>query len=912
MRFLLFTAISIGVGAAPVSAAPTNLAVVATAPRADARRPLVRPTPGVPVPVVYVDPTGDDLTGDGSATQPFRTLQRAHDVVDSGGTIRARAGAYPFAVSIGKPLTIERDGAGTVTVGPPDLGTVTVTVAADDVSMRDLTFAGGASVQGVLATGDRTTLQRCVFAGTALGAVRFLAPASSGHRLDACTFRDVRAVPAAIAVDARHCSGIVVAACLFRGGDVGVRLEDCAASQVDACEFVDHFQAALVATGSADLGVTRCRFTRCGHFATPARAVAPGEGLGTVSLVAGSDRARVVDNVVEDSGGYLGRDAFRAGATTTFDGLFGLAVLDCADVQVRGCSLHRNRFGGVWVGGNSPNALLERCNLVANGSDDGGGEDVAIYSDGPAVAAQACYFGAVAGPGFDAAGFGNGVLGPVTVTAFAVAPFDAPAFGVVEGRRAAAADRSLALTARDLTGDGWIEVITAGDRTGQVDVLVNAPNAFVARHSVLLSGSEPVALATGLFDADAHADVVALDALGMQAAFLFGDGTGQLGGARSFAVRRRPLALAVGELDGQSGDDVAVACQGDAFGAGGVVVLRNDGSGQFTPVDLAGAVAPCAVVLMDLDGDSDLDVVAFDLDPAGPGLRLWHSDGNGGFGTAAAIAVDAHPVADASLAALQQDGGALDLAVASFQLLPLPGVARVRLFRGDGAGSFAAPIELRQRAGPLLLHVATLGGAVRPSLLAVDRSAREVLVLGPIAADSSASFPYAQTFGETPLQAAVAPITNRSADDLVVAEAASAELVVQRGRRPADVTRYGAGCSGALGVPRALWASLPQLGSATFALAFEGAQPGAPAVFALGAVPLDVPLPGGCRLLVDMLLSLGSAADATGTGTVPLAVPDARELVGASLYGQWFVVDTAGSLFGTLAVTAGLHVRLGG
>jgi hypothetical protein len=585
-------------------------------------------------------------------------------------------------------------------------------------------------------------------------------------------------------------------------------------------------------------------------------------------------------------------------------------------VQLQGCSLHRNRFGGLWLGGTATGLTAAVCNFVANGSDNhDAGKDVAIYSDGPAANASDCFFGVAAGPTFDGAGLGNGVIGAgVTTTPVAPAPHDAAAtsFAAVASRELPAGDRSVALLAADLTADGWNEVVTVGDRAGTVEVHVNSATGFVAHEVAVIAGSQPGALAAAAFDADAHRDVAVLDALGMQVVVLFGDGTGRLAGPRTVAVPRRPIAIAAADLDAQAGADLVVASQGDAFGPGGVSVLRNDGTGQFTSVMLAGAVQPCALALLDLDGDSDLDLVAFDLDPAGPGLRRWLNDGNAGFGASLAIPVDAHPVTGASLVMLDQDGGAPDLAVASFQLLPLPGVCRVRLFRGDGAGSFAAPVLLRTRQGPVALHRAAIGGGDRPSLLALDRSARTVLVLGPLAADAAASFPYAETTADTPLAIAVAPITNRSTDDVVVAEAVLGRLVTERGRRPAVVERYGAGCRGATVVPNMLWASLPQVGSATFAIGFDAADGNAPAVLALGVQPVDFTLPGGCRVLVDVLLTLGAVADGSGAGSVPFAVPDSPALLGASLYGQWYIVAAGGQLNGVLSNTAGLRVTIGG
>jgi len=863
-----------------------------------------------PHPVVWVDPAGSDTLGDGSAANPFRTLQRAHDAVDVGGTIRARAGAYPGALAIGKRVRIEREGQGSVVVGPPPTGTATVSVAASDVSLVDLDFAAGAARALELTAGDRLRVERCSFAG---GGIRIAAPSSAGHLLEACSFVGVRATPAATAVAIEHASGVVCRGGNFRECDVGVRLSDCPGARVEECTFVDLFQAALVATGSPDLVVERCRCTRCGWFPRPAEHADPTEQLGTISLVNGSARARVGATVVEDCGGYTGKNTFRAGAVTAFDGLFALAVLDSEDVLVQDCALHRNRFGGVWVGGASTGLTVARCNLVANGGDNDPGKDVAIYSDGLAVSAPDCFFGVPGGPTFDGDGPGNGVLGgSVAATPFAARPFETPAHGVVAHASVPAPAGTVCLAADDLTGDGWIDLIAAGDLAGALDVHRNGPGGFEARETIVLPGSAPVALATGAFDAQAPRDVAVLDAAGARVVVLAGDGTGHLQPAGSVAVGRQPRRMLAANLDGRTGTDLVIACQGDAFGAGAVLVLRNDGTAQFTVTSLAGAVAPCAVAALDLDGDGDLDLAAFDLDPAGPGLLLWANDGSGAFGGVRRVPVDQHPVVDASLAVLDQDGGAPDLAVASFQLLPLPGVGRVRLFRGDGSGGLLAPVDLCSRAGPVELVAGALADTERPSLLAVDRAARTVLALGPLAADTAASHGYAQTFAALPVHAVIAPLTNRSAADVAVAEAAAGSIVVQRARRVARVEAYGTGCAGGAGVPRARWTSLPEIGSATFALGFEGAVPSAPAALALGITPLDLTLPGGCKLLVDLLVTVGGGSDAAGAGATPLAVPALPELLGAALFGQYFVVDPAGGLFGTLAATDGVRVVVGG
>ena len=59
----------------------------------------------------YVALTGNDTTGDGSETNPWRTIQKAANTMAAGDTVYIRAGTYPEQVtplnsgSIGKYIT---------------------------------------------------------------------------------------------------------------------------------------------------------------------------------------------------------------------------------------------------------------------------------------------------------------------------------------------------------------------------------------------------------------------------------------------------------------------------------------------------------------------------------------------------------------------------------------------------------------------------------------------------------------------------------------------------------------------------------------------------------------------------------------------------------------------------------------
>ena len=190
----------------------------------------------------------------------------------------------------------------------------------------------------------------------------------------------------------------------------------------------------------------------------------------------------------------------------------------------------------------------------------------------------------------------------------------------------------------------------------------------------------------------------------------------------------------------------------------------------------------------------------------------------------------------------------------------------------------------------------------------------EVLVIGPTVPAPTPYAPYASRVRMSPFatDAAVGDISGDGRADLLLADGATARVAVLRSEREAPVTTYGTGCAGTPGVPIARWHSLPKIGAATFTLGVERGLPNATCVFMLGATQLNLPLPGGCTLLVDPLVQLFTNTDVGGFGAIALPIPPAPWLVGLSLVGQWFVVDTGGQIFNILSASEGLRFTLGG
>ena len=155
---------------------------------------------------------------------------------------------------------------------------------------------------------------------------------------------------------------------------------------------------------------------------------------------------------------------------------------------------------------------------------------------------------------------------------------------------------------------------------------------------------------------------------------LLGDGAGGFSPRTDFATGFGPIAVAIGDMNGDGHIDLVTANDY----ADTVSVLLGDGAGAFGPkIDSALDLEPYGVALGDLDGDTNLDIVG--ISGVGVEATVRLGDGAGGFRSTAGYNVAGSPWSVTLVDV--NDNATLDVITSN------SGAVSVGL--GDGTGGFA-------------------------------------------------------------------------------------------------------------------------------------------------------------------------------------------------------------------------------
>jgi hypothetical protein len=184
------------------------------------------------------------------------------------------------------------------------------------------------------------------------------------------------------------------------------------------------------------------------------------------------------------------------------------------------------------------------------------------------------------------------------------------------------------LALADYNGDGKLDLagIVSGDNIGIA--LGNGDGTFQAVKRVL-AGAAPKYLATGDFNGDGKPDLAVIVRPNGQTAvvsILLGNGNGTFAPPVRYAAGVGPLALAVGDFNGDGRTDLAVANNSTA-NVGSVAILLNNGDGTFGKlVAYPAGVDPTSLVVADFNGDGIPDIAA-----SGRSVSVLLGKGSGAF-----------------------------------------------------------------------------------------------------------------------------------------------------------------------------------------------------------------------------------------------------------------------------------------
>ncbi|HBO44242.1 MAG TPA: hypothetical protein DD670_09980, partial [Planctomycetaceae bacterium] len=162
------------------------------------------------------------------------------------------------------------------------------------------------------------------------------------------------------------------------------------------------------------------------------------------------------------------------------------------------------------------------------------------------------------------------------------------------------------VTAADVDGDGWVDLVAANYGSNTVSVLRNQGDGTFAARVDFSVGGCPMSVTAADVDGDGRVDLVAANFNSHTISVLRNQGDGTFAARVDYAVGGAPRSVMSADVDGDGRVDLVTANSG--FNT--VSVLWNLGDGMLAArVDFLVGSVPTSVTAADVDGDGRVDLV---------------------------------------------------------------------------------------------------------------------------------------------------------------------------------------------------------------------------------------------------------------------------------------------------------------
>jgi VCBS repeat protein/dockerin type I repeat protein len=285
---------------------------------------------------------------------------------------------------------------------------------------------------------------------------------------------------------------------------------------------------------------------------------------------------------------------------------------------------------------------------------------------------------------------------------------------MTNGKRA---ERPISLASIDIDGDGDPDLATANQVSQDVSVIENSGGGDWHVKAVISMGGPLRAIGAKDLDLDGSIDLAVIDDAGSLS--ILENRSGSFDRLAELTLTATPFSLAIGDFDGNSVPDLAVA----SLFSGSVAVLWNPGKEHLDfGQDIAVGSQPIALAMVDLDGDGNQDLVG--LNHESNDLSILLATGQGAF-RRSRLPTGTSPTA-IDVGDLDGDGRP-DIAV-TCELDPLkPGSLQVS--RNEGGGGLANPITYQVGRFPTSVVIGDFDGDERPDLITSNMSEFNITVL---------------------------------------------------------------------------------------------------------------------------------------------------------------------------------------